>query len=185
MQPTIHQFTLQEFEQFLKAQPSESTQRFELIEGVIYEMPPIGAEHAYTVDILTTLLVRSIEHPGYLVRVQSSIQIEESQPQPDLVVLRQSEALRHTLPGAEDCLLVVEVADSSVRYDREVKAALYARAGIPEYWLVNLPEGLIQQYEAPKEGEYRTLRLWRRGDMFTSAQFPDLSVLVTKIVGTE
>ncbi len=184
MHPTIHAFTIEEYQQFLEIQPSHTSQRYELIKGVIYEMPPIGSEHAYTVDILNRLLSRMVDD-SFLIRVQNPIQLADSQPQPDLTVLQQNDQLRFELPTPQQCKLVIEVADSSVTYDREVKAHLYAEAGIPEYWLVNLPERVIQQYQEPTPAGYNLQRIWRRGETLKTAHFPGVAIPVTTIVGAE
>lgn len=182
MQPTIHAFTVSEYQQFLESHSEPSEQRYELVKGVIYEMPPIGAEHAYTVNVLNNLLGKMVDGK-FFIQVQNPIQLEDSQPQPDLVVITQDDRMRSTLPTAQDCFLVIEVADSSVRYDREIKAFLYAEAGIPEYWLVNLPEGIIQQYQEPTQEGYNLQRTWRRGESVTTPQFPMVAIPVTKVVG--
>lgn len=100
-----------------------------------------------------------------------------------LVIIKQDERLGLVLPTLQDCRLVIEVADSSVRYDREIKAFLYAEAGIPEYWLVNLPDGVIQQYQKPTQAEDNVQRTWRRGEFITASQFATVKSSVTKVVG--
>lgn len=182
MHPAIHAFTVHEYQQFLELQPDESMVRYELIKGVIYEMPPIGAEHNYTVTLLTQLLGEMI-NKNFFVQVQGPIQLEDSQPQPDLVVLQRDDRLRFALPTPDVCKLLIEVADTSVKYDREIKAFLYAEAGIPEYWLVNLPDGVIQQYQEPTHAGYNVQRTWRRGEFITTPQFSAVKISVTEVVG--
>jgi Uma2 family endonuclease len=182
MHPTIHAFTIEEYQQFLESQSADDLQRYELIRGVIYEMPPIGVEHASTVDILTRLLHIQLGNT-YLVRVQNPIQLEESQPQPDLTVIEWAKWDRTTLPTAESISLVIEVAATTLTYDREVKALLYAEAGIPEYWLVNLPDKVIQHYQTPTQEGYRVQRTWKRGEVLTTHLLPSLSIPVTEVIG--
>lgn len=182
MHPTIHAFTIEEYQQFLETRSADASQRYELIKGVIYEMPPIGVEHASTVDILTRLLHTQLGS-GYLIRVQNPIQIAESQPQPDLTVIEWVKWDRAVLPTAESISLVIEVAATTLAYDREIKAFLYAETGIAEYWLVNLPNKIIQQYQSPTREGYAVQRDWKRGEFLTTALLPSISLSVTEVVG--
>lgn len=182
MHPTIHAFTLEEYQQFLESQSADTSQRYELIQGVIYEIPPIGVEHASTVDILTRLLHTQLGN-NYLVRVQNPIQLEESQPQPDLTVIEWVKWNRAVLPMPESISLVIEVAATTLAYDREIKAFLYAEAGIAEYWLVNLPDKIIQQYQSPTREGYAVQRDWKRGETLTTPLLPQLAISVTEVVG--
>jgi Uma2 family endonuclease len=119
--------------------------RVELIEGEIITMAPIGPVHSGTVNMLVELL-------GYptagraIASVQNPIHLgSHSEPQPDFVLLQyRPDRYKSRLPEAADVLLLVEIADTSVHYDRDVKAALYARHGIPEYWIINIPERQIE-----------------------------------------
>lgn len=159
--------------------------RVELIEGEIVEMTPIGPRHANCVDRLTRLIV---EFAGrrYVVRVQGPIRLDDgSEPQPDLTLLRRpaegSYASDHPTP--QDVLLVVEVADASLEYDREVKLPLYARAGIPEAWLMDLRNGVVEVHsEATPEG-YRTIEKVRRAETVSSKTVPGLVLRAEEILG--
>ena len=139
--------------------------RVELIRGEIVDMPPIGFEHGWSVNILTMLMGRFSEGKA-LVWAQSAIRVgERSRPQPDIALLQwRDDYSRERPPSAQDVLLVVEVAETSARYDRHVKGPLYAEAGIPEYWIVNLQEGVIEVYTNPIEGAYKQVRSVRRGE---------------------
>jgi len=126
--------------------------RVELIEGVLVAMSPKGPEHDAAIEWLTERFVTELAGRAS-VRVQSAITFPEldSEPEPDLVVVaRDTPRPRH--PSA--ALLVVEVAVSSLRYDRRVKAPLYARAGIPEYWIVDLAGEAIERFRSPGAGGY-------------------------------
>ncbi len=159
-------------------------ERVELIEGELLNMPPIGAFHAD----LGSLLVRRL---GYRTEgravpwVQNPIHLgTRSEPQPDFALLRhRPRSYRDALPTAADVLLLVEIADTSLRYDREVKTALYARHGIPEYWIVNIPERHIEVHLDPdsEHERYRETRTVAEG-LLAPACFPDVSVDVGELM---
>ncbi|HUD26653.1 MAG TPA: Uma2 family endonuclease, partial [Burkholderiaceae bacterium] len=109
-------------------------ERVELIEGELLAMAPIGGRHFNAVNRLTELLVTAVGSSA-VVSVQGPVVLKPtSEPQPDLVLLRPECRRRPVLPGPEDVLLAIEVADTTLRFDRTVKAPLYARHGIPELW---------------------------------------------------
>lgn len=113
--------------------------RTELIDGEIIEMPPIGLPHAGTVKLLANRL-KELVGTDAIVAVQDPVWLDDhSEPLPDIALLRpRADWYRNGHPGPDDILLLIEVADSSLTYDREVKLPRYARAGIPEVWLVDL-----------------------------------------------
>jgi Uma2 family endonuclease len=151
-------------------------ERVELIEGGLVDMAPIGAEHAAVVAWLTDILAASAGGRASL-RVQSPIRLgSDSEPQPDLVLVRPREDYYHQAhPSPEDILLLIEVADTTARYDREVKVPLYAHHGIPEVWLLDLPEKRLEVYHGPEGGEYRHVDYYRSGKVCPKA-FPDLAI---------
>jgi len=129
--------------------------RVELIDGEIFDMAPPGSLHAATVDRLNEILTRSVGGKA-AVRVQNPVRLSElSEPQPDLALLRRRDDFysQHH-PGPADVLLVVEIADSSLRFDRDTKVSLYAVHGIPEMWLVDLGSRRLSRYRAPQQGSY-------------------------------
>jgi Uma2 family endonuclease len=158
--------------------------RVELIDGEVFEMSPIGKRHAACVGLLTRVLTLLLQHAA-LVWVQNPIRLDNySEPQPDLVVLKfRSDFYRNSLPMPEDVLLVIEVSDTTLEYDRKVKVPLYARAGIPETWVVNLPEERIEVYADPADGEYQTVTPYGRGDELQSLSLAALRVSVAEVFG--
>ncbi len=151
--------------------------RVELIEGEIIQMSPIGHLHLVLVDILSNLFAFRL-HGRAIIRTQGSIEIPQlSEPEPDIVVLRWRDdfyAGKHA--SAEDVLLIMEVADSSLRYDREVKGPLYADAGIPDYWLWDLNSRSVLVHREPDRGSYRSIATLRGDDALSPLAFPDLSI---------
>lgn len=152
--PTKYKFTVDGLTLMEEAGLFPPDYRIELLNGEIIEMSPIKSPHAYCVSMLNRFFTRQLPE-SYFVSVQNPVQLSEnSLPQPDLVVARQREgryAKRHI--QADDVLLLVEVADSSYRYDQDTKLKAYATAKIPEYWIVNIPNQQIEVYTQP-EGDY-------------------------------
>lgn len=129
--------------------------RSELIEGEVIEMPRMGSRHAAAVACLCEMLQRIVGDRAHL-RGQLPLRLSRfSEPVPDVVVIKRRAdfyATRHPEPA--DTLLAIEVSDSTLRYDRDTKAPLYARYGIPEYWLIDLSGGDVRRYRALEEGTY-------------------------------
>jgi len=151
--------------------------RVELIDGEIIEMSPIGSRHNAFVDRLTRLLVTKLGDTA-IVRVQGSIRLDERvMPQPDFTVLRpRGDFYEDDLPGAADVMLLVEVADSSLSYDRSEKSRLYARYGIPEYWLLDLVQNTVLVHTEPGPMGYQHIEIRSRHDAWNSHSLPGLRV---------
>ena len=147
-------------------------------------MPPIGERHASCVGLLTQLITLRLRRSA-IVWVQNPIRLDEhSQPQPDIAVLKhRDDFYRHKRPGPEDILLIIEVSDTSLEYDMKVKVPLYARAGIPETWLVNLRGKRIKAYADPAEGAYQTIASYARGEELQSRSLAALRVSVAEVLG--
>jgi Uma2 family endonuclease len=147
-------------------------------------MPPIGFAHGFGVEHVNRLF-SSLVRGRALVWVQSPIQVApNSRLEPDVALLRPRPDLSpESPPAASDVILVVEVADTSIKYDRGAKRRLYARAGIPEYWIVNLPERVIEVYIEPSGGSYKQTRKLHRGEMLTLPAELGGSVEVNDILG--
>ena len=157
-------------------------ERVELIEGEIVEMNPIGSRHAACVKVLTRLLGRSLGDE-LLLDVQNPIRLNGGlEPQPDLAVVRARD-YRESLPGAEDVLLVIEVSDTTLGYDRNVKQSLYARAGIREAWIVDLPNEAIERHNDPSDDGYRRMERAGRGRSLTSEALPNLTLQTVAVLG--
>ena len=129
--------------------------RVELIEGEIIDMAPIGNPHNSAVDRLNQwLTVAALGNA--IVRVQGSFRLSGfTEPQPDVILLKPTEDFYWSRPAAgEDTLLVIEVSDSTFAYDRKIKAPLYARYGIPEYWIVEIERARLHFFRSPADGRY-------------------------------
>ncbi len=179
---TIRPFTVEEYHRMGQAGILREDERVELIEGELVMNSPISSRHAACVDRLTALLVPALTGRA-IVRVQSPLRLgTHSEPEPDLMLLRYREDFyRDAHPGPEDVLLVIEVSESSLAYDRDVKHPLYARFGIPEVWLVNLVENRLEVYRNPSAGVYTQQTLFTQGRVAPLA-FPDLDVDVATVL---
>lgn len=159
-------------------------ERFELIDGVLYEMPTVGDEHAGDVNSLNYHL--SLRLMGRaLISVQNPMRLtDDSMPEPDLLVLKiRPDFYRTGKAQPEDVLLLVEVSFSSLGYDRQFKLLRYARSGISEVWIVNLVAQLVEVYRDPAGEGYRTSTEHRRGDTLSLLAFPDVTITVEEILG--
>lgn len=153
----------------------------ELINGEIIKMTPIGSRHLSCVNLLNEILVEKLGRK-VIVSVQNPVRLNEyNEPEPDISILERTEdRYASQLPTAEDVMLVIEVADSSIDYDRDVKLPIYAENGIPEYWLINLNQKEIEAYREPAGNAYRLRELLRSGDLI-KAQSVDLEIPVKNI----
>src|SRR5215471_13271332 len=141
-----HQWTVEEYHRMGAVGLLDADSRVELLEGEIIEMAPIGDAHAATSNRLNRLLVLAVGERG-IVAVGNPVRLSQrSEPQPDFSVLRPRADYQTKGPRPEDVMLAVEVSDTTLRRDRRVKLALYARAGIPEFWIVNLERKELEIY---------------------------------------
>lgn len=179
-----HRFTVDDFARLGEAGIFAEDDRVELIDGEIRDMTPIGPPHAWIVNRLLRRLVLQLADRAW-VSAQNPLRLDgHTEPQPDLVVARGGEddyAERH--PEAGDVLFVVEVADSSLRYDRAEKMPRYARAGIPEAWLVDVAGRAVTVCTVPGPGGYAREQVFRPGAAIESAAVAGLRVAVDQIVG--
>jgi Uma2 family endonuclease len=158
--------------------------RVELIGGEIIEMSPIGRLHAACVDALSEVLRERLQRTVNI-RIQNPIRLDDdSEPQPDIAVLkRRDDFYRGAHPKPEDVLLLIEVAETSLAYDREAKLPLYAFYGIREVWIVNLAEERIETYADPVEGVYETSASYGRGEEIQSGAVAALKLNVSEVLG--
>jgi Uma2 family endonuclease len=146
--PLARNFSRQEYEHMIGAGILGENQHVELIGGRIVEMSPEGPHHAGAIDLGAEAL-RAVFGGGYTVRVQHPLIVDPAdEPEPDLAVVRGAPR-DHLDEHPRAAALVVEVSESSLEYDRTEKALLYARAGFPEYWIVNLRDRQLEVHRQP------------------------------------
>ena len=177
-------FTIEEYHRMAEAGILHEDDRVELIEGKIIQMAAIGSRHAACVKRLNKLLVREVGDSG-VVGVQDPVVLPvSSEPEPDVTVLRPRDdfyAAGHPVP--EDVLLLIEVSDTSLEYDRDVKVPLYARAGIPEVWVVDLTGEEILAYLRPEGIAYAEVGRVGRGGSLASRTVPGLTLTAGDVLG--
>ena len=179
---TTWRFTVEDYHRLAEAGILGEDDRVELIEGDLVMSSPISSRHAACVKRLNALFNAALQGRA-IVGVQDPLRLgEHSEPEPDLMLLRPREDFyRDAHPGPEDVYLVIEVSETSLAYDREVKLPLYARFGVPEVWLVNLVEDRLEVYRTPRGGSYTHKAVYTQGRVAPQA-FPDLDLDVTTIL---
>ena len=176
-------FTVGEYEKLISAGVLSEDDRFELIEGDILAISPIGGLHIQVVNRLNRLLVLLIRDQA-VVSIQNPIRLKNSEPQPDVTILRSKVDIGPAgVPRASDVLLVIEVADTSAALDRVVKIPLFGREGIPEAWLVDLTQGVVEVYRGPNSSGYRNKETLGLGDTLTIEAMADARLAVDDVIG--
>ena len=175
-----YRFTVHDYHQMAAVGILDEDDRVELIDGEIVELPPIGGPHITAVNRLTELFVMAL-HGRAIVQVQNPIRLSEyAEPQPDLSLVRPG--AMHYPAWPENVLLVVEVAQASLRYDRRVKMPLYAQAGIPETWLLDVVGRRMFVHRDPAPDGYRTVLTVRGDQPISPLAFPDLVLTVDQLL---
>lgn len=177
--PEQRRIHVSEFHRMVEVGILSEDDRVELLEGVLVAMPPMGEPHAWSIQELNRIITRALPD-GYRVRPQLPVTLGEySEPQPDLAVVSLEEGGDRT-EHPEHALLVIEVAVSSLRYDRFAKGPVYARWGIPEYWIVDVEGRQVEVYTDPdrEAARYRSVVKLSERDVLraTAAPLPAIGV---------
>ena len=177
-------FTVEQYHKMVDSGILTEDDRIELIGGEIIEMSPIGTKHAACVNRLVNLLAQ-LSRKRIILASQNPIALNEnSEPQPDVALLKPRDDFYETAhPQPSDIFLLIEVADSTVKYDREVKIPLYAQANIIEVWLVDIYEQVIEVYQQPISAGYQHIQKFARGQSLSIQAFPDVNISVDEIFG--
>jgi Uma2 family endonuclease len=176
-------WTVEEFLRLAQEGRFGPDERVELIEGEISPMTPIGDNHAGFTNKANKVFSKFLDDKA-IVSVQNPIQISNySRPQPDIAILKYREDCYVGIsPKAEDVLLLLEISDSTLRMDRRVKLPLYAKAGIPEYWILNLEDNVLEVYRYPQAGKYVETILLKASDTIALLAFPEIQVSVSQLI---
>ncbi|GAB5519148.1 MAG: Uma2 family endonuclease [Rhodothermales bacterium] len=158
------------------------TPRVELLDGQIIVMSPVGNRHFYCVNELNWAIAERLVQTGrrnLRVSIQNPIRLNDhSEPEPDLVLMQQVDHI----PTPDEVYLVIEVSDSTLRYDQQIKRHYYAAAGIAEYWVVDLSACVIWVYTEPIEGDYQQQQAFREGEMVALRALPAAPALAVNDV---
>lgn len=182
--PRPHLWTRMDLQRMVESRILDPEARIELLDGEIVDMPPMGPLHGHAISWANGMLVRAFG-AEWVVRVQLDLALDDyNQPVPDFALLtarRMRELTDH--PSLVD--LVIEVSDSSLSYDRIRKAAAYARAGIPEYWIVNLPQRRLEVHRQPDpaSGTWRERLELREDEVCQPLARPETSIRVAELLG--
>ncbi len=158
--------------------------RVELLDGQVIEMEPIGSRHAGCVKYLARTLIAATGDRA-VVAIQDPVVLDEhSEPQPDLAILApRADGYRASHPMPSEIILLIEVADTTLAFDRDTKAASYARAGVPECWVVDLAGDQILVMRSPGPDGYGDVRIRSRDETISVAPLSDVEVDVAEILG--
>lgn len=181
---TPRRFTAGEYHQMIEAGVFGQDERLELIDGEIVQMSPIGDRHAACVRRLIALLSRLFADLA-IVDAQDPIVVDVAYaPQPDLALLRpRADYYATQTPTTADCLLIIEVADTSAEFDRQIKAPRYARGGVAELWLIDLERDVVVAYRDPAGDAYQHVQVFHRGEAITITALQGPGVPVEAILG--
>jgi Uma2 family endonuclease len=184
IEPAIvrRKITVEEYEVMYEAGVFKPDERLELINGEILKVAPMNAPHISYVIRLSRIFTERLTKRA-IVSTQLPIVInEESEPEPDLSILRwRSDDYFSGKPKAQDVYLLIEVASASLLFDRRVKLPLYARAGVPEVWIVKVQERELEVYRTPKGEAYSESRVLKPSDKIALLAFPDVEILLSEV----
>ncbi|MGE3273136.1 MAG: Uma2 family endonuclease [Chloroflexota bacterium] len=175
-------FTVDEYYRMAEAGILRPDERVELLDGEIVPMNPIGSPHAWCVRRLTSIFAAGLGD-RFILSVQNPVHLDDrAEPEPDIAIV-QPGAPQDRHPGPAETMLIIEVADSSINVDRGRKRRMYARAGIPEYWIVDLNSERLEVYREPSRTRYRAVQLLSRDATVSPLCAPDLAVTVAAVLG--
>ena len=175
-EPTRYKFTAEEYHRLAEVGILKPDDRVELIEGEIIVMAPVDDPHVNAVDRLTEVFVIAVAGKAR-VSVQNPVRLSpQSEPEPDLLILRRESFGRVGRP--DDVLVLVEVSDTTLRYDRDIKLPLYARHALPHVLNVEMTSGAVVHYSEPHDGGYRQSTRYVRGDTFTLEILPSVTISI-------
>lgn len=178
-------FTISQYHQMSEAGILSENDKVELINGEIIEMSPIGRRHTACVNRLNSVFSELLGKK-VIVAVQNPILLNNlSEPEPDIALLKpRTDFYESGHPQPQDIFLLIEVADSSIEYDRDVKIPLYASSGITQVWLVDIYQQVIIVYRYPSENGYRDIQTLSRGEKLSISAFPENNLFVDDILGS-
>src|SRR5262245_5767545 len=180
---TRYQFSVDEYEQMIEFGILDENSRVELIRGEVIQKMPVGDRHIGCVNRCNKVFGRAIGDRTIL-SIQNPIRLGDSEPEPDVSLLKpRPDFYDSGKAHATDVMLVVEVADTSLEYDRDVKGPLYAEAGIVEYWILNLNDDTLEVHRGPRpDGTYADSQVLRRGQQIEIAALPGVTIRIVELL---
>lgn len=182
-QPVQLRFSVDDYYKMIELGILKDYEKAEIIEGELIKKMTVGDRHAAVVNILNRFFSRNLSE-NILVSIQNPVRLTDfNEPEPDVLLadLTKYDGKRH--PRPEEVLILIEVSDTTVKYDRDVKLPLYAEAKIPEVWIVNLPNEIIEVHTKPEFGLYQLVKIYKRGEIVKSDSIPNLEIETDKILG--
>ncbi|MEJ7848062.1 MAG: Uma2 family endonuclease [Pyrinomonadaceae bacterium] len=181
-QPKRLRFSVDDYYKMIDLGILDSREKAEIIDGELIKKMTIGNKHAMIVDLLTTFFIKNL--PDHVrVRGQNPLRLGDfDEPEPDIVLadLSKYDGKRHPRPA--ETILVVEVSDTTLKFDRETKIPLYAESGIPEVWIVNLVKNVIEVHQQPSVGIYQIVKIFKAGESVESSMLPELALEVDSLL---
>ena len=181
--PTLRrQFTVHDYARMRETGILAEDDRVELLDGEIYQMSPLGSLHIAIVNRLNKLLMRQVGDDAIL-SIQNSIQLNDySEPQPDVALLNpRDDYYDQALARPDDILLLIEVADSSIEYDRDHKLPRYAASNIAEVWIIDVDQQIVEQYTQPMQGQYTQINKVLFGNRIQSKTMQQIAITTEQI----
>lgn len=180
--PVQRRFNVDEYYRMAEVGIIGRDDRVELLDGQVVEMSPIGKTHGMSVDAFTMMMTEAVRGQA-IVRIQGVVRLDAfNEPEPDVAVLRLPlRKYGEAHPGPEDVFLIVEVGDSSRRFDKKVKLPMYAAFGIPEVWLVDLDARRMEVYRSPDAGAYREMTTLGPADVASLESFPEARIELKEV----
>lgn len=177
-------FTVEQYHQMAQSGILKDEDRVELLKEKIFDMSPIGRHHAAYVKRLNALFNQRLADT-VIVGVQKPVELaNNSAPQPDIVMLLLCDDFYEAEnPQLKDALLLVEVADTTIEFDREIKIYLYTSSGIYEVWVVDINEQCLEVYRQHSIKGYQIIQKYCRGQSLTITAFPDISFTLDEVLG--
>jgi Uma2 family endonuclease len=176
-----HLWSREEYDRMIAAGVFHPEARLELIEGEIINIAPQGSFHATAVQLATDILKKAFSSK-FAVRAQLPLAIDESsEPEPDLAVVSgDPRDFRDAHPST--AVLILEIADSTLPFDRQQKKRLYARTGIQEYWILNLVDQQLEVYREPKNDGYLQIKTYKAGESIIALAAPNSNIAITDLL---
>lgn len=181
-EPAVRRFTVEEYYRLAEVGVIGPEERVELIEGIICKMSPEGKRHVAGIELALDVLNARLKD-RHRARSQHPLDVsDDSEPQPDIAVVESADPRAYLEEHPSSALLVIEVAQASLKRDLKVKPRVYARAGVPEYWVENLVDETLEVFRDPVGDEYRTRLTLRRGDKVSLIAVPDVEIAVSDLL---